>query len=109
MTPTEATAIVTAFVAVLSSVVIPLYLRHAAARQKEEEVEIVSWEKMNSALQVQNTRLIREQEEVENRCRKRLQEAETDYAQRIATANTRINELEKTVADLYARLGRMQP
>ena len=108
MTPTEITGIGGLIVTAIALVVVPYLLRRGDKRKQLDETQVVSWEKMNAVLQEQNTKLQAAQEELESRNRKKQREMETDYTQQLETARTRINGLERTIAELYEQLGRLR-
>lgn len=68
--------------------------------KKDDEVQVVSWEKLNAALQATNTRQLEALDGIEARYRKKMQVQEDDFTHRSELARARINNLDNTVTEL---------
>lgn len=104
MTATELTAIVTALTAVVTSVVVPLYLRRQAAKQATARGEIVTFQSITTVLQQERDDLRTELRTVEDTYRARIRAVADDYDKQLIAAKARITQLETEVAELYRRL-----
>ena len=83
--------------------------------KKADEPQLVSWEKLNAALQATNNQQQQALDDIDARYRKKMQVQEDDFTHRSEVARTRINnldstvtELNNTVAELTRQLGRLQ-
>ena len=86
-----------------------------AQSKKDDETQLVSWEKMNAALQATNNQQQQALDDIDARYRKKMQVQEDDFMHNLEVARTRINgldktvsELNQTVAELNRQLGRLQ-
>lgn len=104
MSPTELTALIAAVAAVLSSVVVPLYLRRQAARQAAAGGAVVSWQSITSVLQAERDDLRAELRTADEEHRRKVREMVADCDAQLTAAKARISHLEVEVADLYKRL-----
>jgi len=83
--------------------------------KKDDEMQVVSWEKLNAALQATNDKQLLALDEIDARYRKKMQVLEEDAQHQLGLARTRINgldtivsELNQTVAELTRQLGKLQ-
>ena len=83
--------------------------------KKDDEMQVVSWEKLNAALQATNNKQLQALDEIDARYRKKMQVQEDDFTHNLEVARSRINGLDKTVTDLNQtvaeltkQLGRLQ-
>lgn len=104
MTPTELTAIIAAVTAVLSSVVVPLYLKRQAARQAAADGAVVTFQSITTVLQAERDELRAEVRAADEEHRRKVRALVADYDAQLTAAKARISHLETEVADLYKRL-----
>jgi hypothetical protein len=83
--------------------------------KKDDEMQVISWEKLNAALQATNDKQLLALDEIDARYRKKMQVLEDDAQHQLGVARIRINgldttvsELNQTVAELTRQLGRLQ-
>lgn len=104
MTPETLTAIAAVVVSIISSFVVPIFLKRRAAHRAEDSTEVVSWKGITSVLQTERDDLRRRLETLEDTYKRRLNLLEEDYVRQLGDAKDRIKQLESEVADLYRRL-----
>jgi len=71
-----------------------------AQSKKDDETQLVSWEKMNAALQATNNQQQQALDDIDARYRKKMQVQEDDFTHNLEVARSRINGLDKTVTEL---------
>lgn len=104
MTTVEWTAVLGVVVAVLGSVLIPLWLQRRKDSNDTDLAKVVSWKGITEALQKERDDLRRQLDEIEERHRRQLKDIEIDYDQRQSTMKKRISDLEDEVAALRRAL-----
>lgn len=123
MTPADFTAYIVALAAVVAAFV-PMWLRKREDRvkaaqleldkqklategkEKQDTTSLISWEKMNTALDKRNADLERRVIETQQEYRLEIKQIEEDRDRQIATLRARVTELEERVVDLNMQLHR---
>lgn len=109
MTPEEITAWAAVAVTLLTSLIVPAFLRRRKAAREAGSNEVVSWQGITTVLQNERDDLRKRLDVVENDYKRRLRELDVDYKRQLDEATERIKQLEAEVADLYRRLYRAGP
>lgn len=104
MTPETLTAIAAVIVSIISSFVIPIFMKRRAATRAADSTEVVSWKGITNVLQTERDDLRRRLETQEDLFKRRMNVLEEDYLRQLNDAKDRIKQLESEVADLYRRL-----
>lgn len=104
MNTVEWTAVVGVIVAVLGTVLIPLWLQRRKDASDNDLADVVSWKGITEALQKERDSLRQQLDAIEERHRRQLKDIEADYDQRTNAMKKRITDLEDEVAALHRAL-----
>lgn len=115
MGPVEITAIAAVIVTVLTSLVVPYWLRRRQENAAGDATGLQSWQSVTAVLRSELNAVKAERDELkrqivvtEEDCRARIRSLDADYSTQVTTARTRITNLESEVARLYVRIGRQE-
>lgn len=106
MGPVEITSIAAVIVTVLTSLVVPYWLRRRQEQQAGDATGLQSWQSVTAVLQRERDELKAQIAHAEQDCRDRVKALDEDYTRQLTAARTRIGHLETEVATLYEKLGR---
>lgn len=104
MDAVETTAVVSAIVAVLGSIVIPLWLNRRKNRNDNEMAGVVSWKGITAALQIERDSLREQLDGRDERHRRQIEEMEVDWERRATAMKKQITDLTDEVAALRRAL-----
>jgi chromosome segregation ATPase len=101
------TSIAAIVVAVIGTIVIPVVLKRRQDKDKQDEVDVLSWKGITRELREDRDaakkdaqQLQMQLNEIDERYRRQMKEQETDWEGRLAVLKQRVRELEEEVQTL---------